>query len=87
MVKCPYCGESYYSENYSTSTCLGWTPVYKNGVLMNENPNTTTTHCTCLSCGKSFSYSYKEYPESELSTSLDSAISWKDADLTSMPIL
>lgn len=73
MVKCPYCGESYYQENYSTCTCLGWTPIYKNGVLMNENPNTTSTYCTCLNCGKSFSYSNKEYDS--LSASLDSVIS------------
>ena len=30
--KCPHCGESYYSVLYSTSTCLHYTPVYKDGV-------------------------------------------------------
>ena len=72
--KCPHCGESYYQENYSTTTCLGWAPVYKNGVLMNENPNTTTTYCTCCNCGKSFSYTNKEYPQ--VSASLDCLVSW-----------
>lgn len=53
---CPHCGESYYAERYSTTTALAWTPVYKDGMLMNENPNTTTTYCRCLNCGKDFSY-------------------------------
>ena len=44
LIKCPNCGESYYRENYSTTTCLGWTPIYKNGVLMNENPNVNDIH-------------------------------------------
>ena len=59
MIKCPHCGESYYAEKYSVSTVLGWTPVYRNGKLINENPNITTTHCTCLNCHKDFSYNNK----------------------------
>lgn len=77
---CPYCGESYYAENYSTTTAMYWAPIYKNGVLMNENPNTTTTHCTCCNCGKSFSYTNKEY--SQMQTSLDCSVSRTDASLT-----
>ena len=53
---CPYCGESYYKELYSISTCLAWTPIYKDGVLMNSNPNRTTVCCECLNCGKQFSF-------------------------------
>lgn len=56
LIKCPYCGESYYLELYKTTTCLGWAPIYKNGVLQNSNPNTTTTHCRCLNCNKDFEY-------------------------------
>lgn len=53
---CPHCGKSYYAEQYSDRTLLGWTPIYKDGVLMNHDPNVTTTYCLCLSCGKSFSF-------------------------------
>ena len=54
MIKCPYCGKSHYAENYYTSTCIGWTPVVKDGVRYDNDPNTHTTHCTCLECGKEF---------------------------------
>ena len=55
-IKCPHCGESHYYEGYSTSTCIHWTPVYKNGVIIYDNPNITTHHCSCLNCGEKFSY-------------------------------
>lgn len=54
--KCPYCGESYYYEKYSTTTCLYCPPIYKDGVNINPDHNTTTTHCYCLNCGREFSY-------------------------------
>lgn len=53
---CPHCGESYYMENYSTSTCVYYPPIYKDGVNINPDRNTTTTHCTCMNCGKEFSF-------------------------------
>ena len=59
MAKCPYCGKNYYRELYSTSTCLYCSPVYKDGKLINNEPNTTTTHCHCLNCNKDFSYNNK----------------------------
>ena len=55
-IRCPHCNESYYYEKYSTTTCLYCPPIYKNGVNINPDINTTTTHCHCLSCGKEFSY-------------------------------
>lgn len=55
-IKCPHCGESYYAEKYSTCTLVGWAPVYKDGILINKNPNVTTVHCDCLSCSKEFTY-------------------------------
>lgn len=85
--QCPYCGESYYAENYSTTTAMYWAPIYRNGVLINENPNTTTTYCTCCNCGKSFSYTNKDKFSSEMQTPLDSSISWTSIDTTTMPIL
>jgi hypothetical protein len=53
---CPHCGDSYYQELYSTTTAIAWTPIYKNGVLQNSNPNVTTTYCRCLNCGKKFDH-------------------------------
>lgn len=56
MIKCPYCNNSYYELKYSSTTCLGWAHVYKDGELISLNPNTTTHCCLCLACGKEFTY-------------------------------
>lgn len=53
---CPHCGESYYMENYSMTTAVYYPPIYKNGVNINPDRNTTTTHCTCMNCGKNFTF-------------------------------
>lgn len=53
---CPHCGESYYMENYSECTAMYFPPIYKDGVNINPDKNITTTHCTCMNCGKKFSY-------------------------------
>ena len=53
-AKCPHCGESYYTELFSTTTALYCPPIYKNGVNINKASNTTTTHCRCMSCNKEF---------------------------------
>lgn len=55
-INCPNCGKSYYAEHYSMTTALGWTPVYKDGVEINGNPNITTTYCTCCNCKHDFHY-------------------------------
>lgn len=57
-VRCPHCGESYYNELYSTRTSVYYPPIYKDGVNINPDRNTTTTNCHCLNCGKDFSYSH-----------------------------
>ena len=59
IIKCPHCGKSHYRENYMTSTLIGWSPIVKDGVRNDHNPNTITTHCTCLECGKEFSINSK----------------------------
>ena len=51
---CPHCGESYYMEGHSVTTAAYYPPVYKDGVNINPDKNTTTTYCTCLACGKDF---------------------------------
>lgn len=55
-IKCPHCRDSYYQYLYSTSTLMGWSPIYKDGVLINKNPNKTTEHFRCLNCGNNFSH-------------------------------
>ena len=87
MIKCPKCGESYYRENYSTTTALYWAPIYKNGVLINENPNTTTTYCTCCNCGNNFTINSKDENQQLLQASLDDIVSGSDADLTKVHVL
>ena len=58
-IKCPHCGDSYFKELYSETTLIGWAPIYKDGVLMNKNPNTVTIECQCISCGKMFTHKGK----------------------------
>ena len=50
------CGESYYQENYTTTTAVYYPPIYKNGVNINPDRNQSATFCTCLNCGKNFTY-------------------------------
>ena len=56
MIKCPHCGKSHYREDYMTSTAMGWSPIVKDGVRYDEDPNIHTTHCTCLECGGEFTF-------------------------------
>ena len=53
-AKCPYCGESYYMEKYTTTTAMYYPPVYKNGVNINPDRNISTVHCQCMNCGRDF---------------------------------
>lgn len=55
-IKCPHCGTSYYREQYSVSTAMYFTPVYKDGVNINPDRNITTTVCHCINCDNVFSY-------------------------------
>lgn len=58
IIHCPYCGASHYFERYAVSTCVYWTPIWKNGILQNAdtNPNETTVYCHCCECSADFSY-------------------------------
>lgn len=53
---CPYCGKSYYMEQYSTMTAMYFPPIYKDGVNINPDRNITTNVCRCLNCNSIFSY-------------------------------
>lgn len=55
-MRCPHCGKSYYQENYATTTAVYYPPIYKDGVNINPDRNKSTTYCTCLNCGKNFTY-------------------------------
>lgn len=55
-IRCPYCGESYYMENYTASTAMYAPMVWKDGELISTDPNYHTTYCTCLNCQNNFSY-------------------------------
>jgi hypothetical protein len=61
MIKCPYCGKSYYQEHYSTRTAVYYPPIYKDGVNVNPDRNTTKTKCTCLECNHYFYIVNGEY--------------------------
>lgn len=56
-IKCPHCGKVHYTEDYHTSTAMGWSAIVKDGVRYDEDPNIHTTHCTCLECGAQFAIS------------------------------
>lgn len=55
-ILCPHCGESYYMALHSSCTAAYYPPIYKDGVNINPDRNTTTTECKCMNCGKYFSY-------------------------------
>jgi hypothetical protein len=56
LIHCPACNASHYQYHYSVTTAMGWTQVYKDGVLQNNNPNLSTSYCTCCECGHDFYY-------------------------------
>ena len=53
-ICCPDCGAKDFEELYSMTTCVGWTPRYVNGKLVNKNPNHVTTAFKCCICGKTW---------------------------------
>ena len=55
MIICPKCGKSHYAYLYSTKTLVGWIPIYKDGKLVNKDPNVTTNYLECMECGHKFS--------------------------------
>lgn len=60
QIKCPHCGERYFSIDNTMTTLLGWTPVYKNGQLINKNPNHITYICHCKNCDEHFAWKDNE---------------------------
>ena len=54
LLTCPHCGESYYMKLYNTCTAVNYPEIYKDGVNINPDRNTTTTHYLCMNCNKEF---------------------------------
>jgi len=87
-MKCPYCGKSHYRELYGTSTCLGWSPEYKDDKLINHDPNTLTMNYECCECGARFHTNNNgepilDSPGKKYSVEIDGQ---KVLDVTPMPI-
>ena len=60
LIHCPACNASHYQYHYSTTTAMGWIQEYKDGELVNGNPNISISYCTCCECGHNFYYE-KQY--------------------------
>ena len=59
-IKCPYCNESYFSIDYTTSTLMYCPTIIKDGKVVSHDGNTTTEVCTCHNCHKKFFISHKD---------------------------
>lgn len=45
-------GESMFTEDAGSTTATFYEPIYKDGVNINPDRNTTTSTVTCLTCGQ-----------------------------------
>lgn len=53
-IQCPYCGRSFYMELESTITAAYYPPIWKDGVNINPDKNTSKTRCQCMCCKEYF---------------------------------
>lgn len=60
LIRCPHCGESYYQIDFSYSTLVYYTPIYKDGVKINTQKNKIAYSCTCMNCGIKFGFTEGE---------------------------
>ena len=50
---CPKCKSDHHTGcDTGLSTLMYFPPIYKGGKNINPDRNTTTSHITCLDCGK-----------------------------------
>ena len=54
LIKCPNCGASHYQEGPSQRTAAYYPPIYRDGININPDRNTTTTKAHCLECNHDF---------------------------------
>lgn len=53
MPECDKPKDCRFASMGGTTTCLAWTPtVDRDGNVFGSNPNTTTWHWRCETCGK-----------------------------------
>ena len=45
-------GESMFTEEAGSTTAAYYEPVYKDGINMNPDSNTSTSTVTCITCGQ-----------------------------------
>ena len=56
---CPQCGSDYHSGcDIGMKTLMYFKPIYKNGVNINPDMNTSTFNIKCHSCKTSFVMEY-----------------------------
>lgn len=63
MIKetcCPVCNKQHFRYSGSATTLLGWYPTYKDGELINSDPNIRTDYFKCLECDADF-YTKEQY--------------------------
>ena len=53
-IVCPNCGASYFQEGATMTTAVYYPPIWKDGININPDRNTSTTECRCLNCGQKF---------------------------------
>ena len=53
-VKCPKCGKSHFMLGPSFTTCVYCPTIIKDGKVVSDDVNQTTTQCTCQECGTIF---------------------------------
>ena len=51
---CPKCGKSYFSDSVGTTTLVYYPPIWKDGININPDRNTTSFTRHCYECGASF---------------------------------
>jgi len=51
---CPVCNKSHFRVGSSSQTLAYYQPVYKDGVNINQDKNTTTTELHCEECGNNW---------------------------------
>lgn len=54
MWHCPKCGDSHYTDWGYITTDMLWQPTYKDGEIVNGNPNIITYNRQCLGCNTMF---------------------------------
>lgn len=62
-MKCPKCGSEHYKYEGSISTLLGTYAEYKDGEIIQRNPNITTDQVTCLECDERFEITHQNENE------------------------